>query len=226
MRELKSTESSRHVRSLDETVQKKNAYGTLPGKLFQELFSSCGKGKRGIILKLVRNHHPANLEIHFTRRCVSHVFFFFLITFAASNRDNAEEARELTDRSERATRKEKKETLSRGKETSPSPSKDARPTAARSPHLRTGGRIEIKSGSLLGYLKGGGVSTRAPREINYVTRYSVITMNLCRTCCSSSIYSKDKQSRMSSRFLGFLEMSSACMCFMCVACVYVCSVAM
>lgn len=58
-------------------MQKKNAYGTLPGKLFQELFSSCGKGKRGIILKLVRNHHPANLKIHFTRRCVLHVFFFF-----------------------------------------------------------------------------------------------------------------------------------------------------
>lgn len=55
-------------------------------------------------------------------------------------------------------------------------------------------------------------------------------MNLRRTCCSFSIYNKDKQSRMSPRFLGFLEMFSVYRMCVCLSCpcnarnfrVYVC----
>lgn len=73
------------------------------------------------------------------------------------NRDNAEEARELTD--ELGGRKKR---FREGKGSSPSSSKDARPTRFAL-HFRRADRIEIKSGSLR-LLKERSLSTRTPRN--------------------------------------------------------------
>jgi hypothetical protein len=107
-----------------------------------------------------------------------------------------------------------------GKERSLSSSKET----DRGSHCASDERKDWNKIRILGYLKGN-LNENSSRN-KYVTCYND-NDEPCRTCCSSSIYSKDKQSRS----LGFLESVNVHVCRVsvsrllrfcrvCICCVY------